>query len=242
LKERKSPAVEPRRVYVIGDIHGRADLLDRMIAAIAGDLTARPCDQCLTVTLGDYIDRGADSRGVVERLARNPFPTRFVALKGNHEDLLATFLANPASAEVWRRNGGLETLFSYGVDVAPLMRGRDYDRAADALRAALPAAHVAFFAALPLTLTAGRYFLCHAGVRPGIPLARQSEDDLLWIRGEFLDSTADFGKIVVHGHTPTPEPELLPNRINVDTGAFMTGRLTCAVLEEAEVRFLTATG
>ena len=232
---------EPRRLYVIGDIHGRADLLERMIAAISGDLQTRPLDQCLTVTLGDYIDRGLDSRGVVERLAHNPFPTDYIALKGNHEDLLTTFLKDPASGDLWRRNGGLETLHSYGVDVAPLMRGRDYAETAAALRAALPPEHAAFFAGLPLTLTAQRYFLCHAGVRPGIPLKRQSEADLLWIRDEFLDSTADFGRVVVHGHTPVWEPEVCANRINVDTGAFMTGRLTCAVLEDTDIRFLTAT-
>jgi len=241
LKESKSVEPSPRRVYAIGDIHGHRDLLERMIDEIGGDLVRCPIDDCLTVTLGDYIDRGPDSRGVIDLLARNPFPTRYVALKGNHEDLLATFLADPSSAEVWRRNGGLETLCSYGVDVAPLMRGRDHDKAAEALSAALPPEHAAFIAALPLTLMVGRYFLCHAGVRPGVPLLEQREDDLLWIRDEFLDSTADFGKVVVHGHSPALEPELLPNRINVDTGAFMTGRLTCAVLEDAQVRFLTAT-
>jgi serine/threonine protein phosphatase 1 len=238
LMEIQSPLRAPRRLYVIGDIHGRIDLLDRMIASIARDLEARPMADCLTVTVGDYIDRGPDSRGVLDRLARNPFPTDFIALKGNHEALLTTFLRDPSTAVDWRRLGGLETLHSYGVDVGPLMRGRDYEAAAAALAAALPQAHAEFLASLRMSVTAGRYFLCHAGVRPGIPLARQSEDDLLWIRDEFLDSTTDFGKIVVHGHTPTEEPEIHPNRINIDTGAFMTGRLTCAVLEGDEIRFL----
>jgi Calcineurin-like phosphoesterase len=234
----------PRRLYVIGDIHGWADLLDRMVAGIVRDLDARPIDGSMTVTLGDYIDRGPDSRGVLDRLARNPFPTEFVALKGNHEALFAAFLRDPSAgdsqvADQWRRLGGLETLHSYGIDVRPLMRGRNCEAAAQALLAAMPQEHFTFLAALPVALTFDRYFLCHAGVRPGIPLARQSEDDLLWIRNEFLDSKADFGKIVVHGHTPTREPELLPNRINVDTGAYMTGRLTCAVLEGEEVRFLS---
>jgi len=239
LINRKAVLAEPRRLYVIGDIHGRADLLDRMIAAIDRDLAARPIDDCLTVTLGDYIDRGPDSRGVLDRLARNPFPTDFVALKGNHEALFATFLRDPSAAGHWRQLGGLETLHSYGIDVGPLMRGRNYEAAAEALLAAVPPEHFTFLAELRGALTFGRYFLCHAGVRPGIALQRQSEHDLLWIRDEFLDSKADFGKIVVHGHTPTEEPELLPNRINVDTGAFMTGRLTCAVLEGEQVRFLS---
>ena len=237
--EGELPAL-PRRLYVIGDIHGRSDLLDRMIAGITRDLDARPMEHCLTVTVGDYVDRGPDSRGVLERLARNPFPTDFVALKGNHEDLLATFLRDPSTAEHWRRVGGLETLHSYGIDVAPLMRGRNYEAAAQALLAAMPPQHFAFLASLQLTLSVGGYFLCHAGVRPGVPLQRQSEEDLLWIRDEFLGSKTNFGKIIVHGHTPTPEPERLPNRINVDTGAFMTGRLTCAVLEGEAVRFLSA--
>jgi serine/threonine protein phosphatase 1 len=237
----KSPLSEARRLYVIGDIHGRSDLLDRMIAGIARDLDERPIEAALTVTLGDYIDRGPDSYGVLDRLARNPFPTGFAALKGNHEALFEAFLRDPSTADHWRRLGGLETLHSYGVDVGRLMRGRDYEIAAQDLEAAMPPAHSDFLASLRGPLTAGRYFLCHAGVRPGVPLARQSEDDLLWIRDEFLDSKTDFGKIVVHGHTPTEEPEHLPNRINVDTGAFMTGRLTCAVLEGAEVRFLSAT-
>jgi serine/threonine protein phosphatase 1 len=121
------------------------------------------------------------------------------------------------------------------------MRGQGHAAAAEAFRAALPPSHVEFLASLRLSLSVGRYFLCHAGVRPGVPLERQHEDDLLWIRDEFLGSKVDFGKIVVHGHTPTEEPELRSNRVNVDTGAFMTDRLTCAVLEEKGVRFLVAT-
>jgi serine/threonine protein phosphatase 1 len=117
--------------------------------------------------------------------------------------------------------------------------GKDYAQAAAGLRAALPPSHLAFLASLRTSVTVGKYFLCHAGIRPGIPLERQAEQDLLWIRDEFLSSSADFGKIVVHGHTPAESPEVLPNRINVDTGAFMTGRLTCAVLERESVRFLS---
>ena len=232
-------ATVPGRLYVIGDIHGRADLLERMVATIAGDLDDTPPKNCLTVTLGDYIDRGPDSRKVIELLASNPFRTDFVALKGNHEAILERFLVEPALLEQWRHDGGLETLHSYGVDVARLIRGEDFDRAAIELRARLPQTHLAFLASLAVSLTRGPYFLCHAGVRPGIPLAQQRDDDLLWIRSEFLLSKADWGKIVVHGHTPVEAPEIHPNRINVDTGAYITGRLTCAVLEADQVRFLT---
>jgi len=238
-KDLDVPFPDRRRLYVIGDIHGRSDLLDRLVGEIGRDLKAAPMDDCLTVTIGDYIDRGPDSRGVLERLARNPFPTEFVALKGNHEALFETFLRDPSVAGHWRRLGGLETLHSYGVAVGPLMLGRDYAQAAQALQAAVPEAHFEFLRSLKISLEVGRYFLCHAGVRPGVPLAGQREDDLLWIRDEFLSSTADFGKIVVHGHTPAEAPQVLSNRINVDTGAFMTGRLTCAVLEGEGVRFLS---
>lgn len=230
---------QPDRLYVIGDIHGRADLLEWMIDKLHRDLEKHPIDKSLTVTIGDYIDRGMKSRDVLDRLARNPFPNAFIPLKGNHEDLFETFLRAPSIGCRWRRFGGLETLHSYGVDVSPLMRGKNYEAAAEALRSAVPQAHFDFLASLHTALSVDRYFLCHAGVRPGVPLPRQREDDLLGIRERFLNSNADFGKIIVHGHTPVEEPEILPNRINIDTGAFMTGRLTCVVLEEERVRFLT---
>ena len=179
------------------------------------------------------------SRGVLDRLARNPFPTEYIALKGNHEELLGTFLIRPEIGSQWRRLGGLETLHSYKVPVAALMVGKGFDEAAQALRQALPEAHSAFLTDLKLSLTVGGYFLCHAGVRPGVPLESQRAEDLLWIRDEFLSSKVDFGKIVVHGHTPAQSPEVLANRINIDTGAFATGRLTCLVIEDGGLRFLS---
>jgi serine/threonine protein phosphatase 1 len=229
---------ENTRVYVIGDIHGRLDLLDHLIDEIDRDAKEHRAN-CLTVTLGDYIDRGPDSRGVLDRLLSNPFPGDYVALKGNHEALLEAFLENPAIGVEWRRLGGLETLHSFGIPVAAMMKGKKYEEAAEQLRAALSPAHTKFLASLKTSLTVGRYFLCHAGIRPGVALDRQSEEDLLWIRNEFLDSTMDFGKIVVHGHSPTVEPEVRPNRINIDTGAFATGRLTCVVLEGERHRFIS---
>src|SRR5262249_28841740 len=153
---------------------------------------------------------------------------------------LEGFLIDPEVATHWRRLGGLETLQSYGVPVGAVMRGREYLAAARALAQAIPAPHFDFLSALRISLTVGKYFICHAGVRPCVPLERQTDDDLLWIRDEFLGSHADFGKIVVHGHTPAEKPELMPNRINVDTGAFMTGRLTCAAIDADGVRFIVA--
>lgn len=225
------------RVYAIGDIHGRLDLLDRAIDAIDRDVAAHG-PAMLTVTLGDYVDRGPNSAGVIGRLAVNPFPTDYVALKGNHEALLQAFLANPAGADIWRRNGGLETLNSYRVPVADVMMGRDFDVAAKVLAEVMPPSHRVFLDGLRTSHVVGRYFFCHAGVRPGIPLAQQSEDDLLWIREEFLSSAQDFGSMVVHGHTPVAEPEVRPNRINIDTGAFATSRLTCVALDGDGHRFL----
>jgi len=224
---------------VIGDIHGRLDLLDRMIAAINRDAKEHG-GKSLTVTIGDYIDRGPKSRGVLDRLLANPFPGNYVALKGNHDALLQAFLADPKIGEHWQHLGGLETLHSFGIGFSSLKGGRNFEQAAEKLRAALTPEQTKFLASLKMSLSVGRYFICHAGVRPGVPLERQSDEDLLWIRDEFLDSDIDFGKIVVHGHTPTVEPQVRPNRINIDTGAFATGRLTCVVLEGNQHRFLTA--
>jgi diadenosine tetraphosphatase ApaH/serine/threonine PP2A family protein phosphatase len=226
----------PGRIYAIGDIHGRLDLLERAIVAIGRDVE-RHGPAAVTVTVGDYIDRGPQSRGVLDRLAQNPFPTSHVALKGNHEALLEAFLADPALGPFWGRQGGIETLQSYGVTI-PLAREADFSDAARQLRGALPPAHVDFLRSLKLSFTYGRYFFCHAGVRPGLPLDRQRDEDLLWIREEFLLSRANHGKIVVHGHTPAAEPEMLPNRIGIDTGAFASGRLTCIALDDRECRLL----
>lgn len=228
---------ENKRVYAIGDVHGRLDLLARVAEAIKRDVEAHGSD-ALTVTLGDYVDRGPKSRQVIDALIANPFPTPHIPLKGNHEVLLETFLADPEIGAQWRRLGGLETLVSYGVPVSGLMVGKNYDEAAEQFRKVLPPEHLQFLESLKTSYSHGNYFLCHAGVRPGVPLERQTVDDLLWIRDEFLSSTRNFGKIVVHGHTPVEAPEVLPNRINIDTGAFATGRLTCIVLEESGHRFL----
>ncbi len=227
------------RVYAIGDIHGRADLLDRMVGLISGDLASDPAASSLVVTLGDYVDRGPDSRGVLDRLAGNPFPTAFLALKGNHEELFERFMHEPSIADGWRRLGGLATLHSYGVPVADLVIGKGYAYASEALRAAVPPEHLRFLASLAPSWRWNRYFFCHAGVRPGVALERQSPHDLLWIREPFLQSEADFGAVVVHGHTPQEKPALLPNRINVDTGAVITGRLTCVVLEAGRARIIS---
>ena len=235
---------EPSRnapVYVIGDIHGRLDLLERMISAIHSDSGERGGNS-LTVTVGDYIDRGPDSRGVIARLMANPFPGRYLALKGNHEAIMLTFLADPQIGSYWAQLGGRETMLSFGVDVLRSWGRPNFEQAAAALRAALTDEEVRFLNSLSCSLSLPQHFICHAGVRPGVPLDRQREEDLLWIREPFLNSEGDFGKCVVHGHTPVFAPEVKANRINVDTGAFIRGRLTCVVLEGGAPRFLTAMG
>src|SRR5688572_15919719 len=228
------------RVYVIGDIHGRLDLLDQLIRKIDLDLKQAPAVEAITVTLGDYIDRGPNSRGVLERLVQDPFPTPYVPLKGNHEELFENFFDDPSLGSKWRHLGGLETLHSYGVPLSLLMLGKGFREAADLLRETVPKTHLEFLSSLRTSASSRSFFLCHAGVRPGIPLDRQSAGDLLWIRGEFLNSRLNFGKRVVHGHTPTERPEVLANRINIDTGAYLTGRLTCIVLEGDQHRFLVS--
>jgi serine/threonine protein phosphatase 1 len=230
---------EHLRLYVIGDIHGRLDLLKNLIQKIRRD--AETCaGESLTVTLGDYIDRGPDSFGVLDCLTSKPFPAHYIALKGNHEALLGAFLRDPAIGLDWLRLGGKETMSSYGLSVPSTLMPGNYQEMADQLRASIPPEHLRFLETLKTSLISGRYFLCHAGIRPGVPFELQSEDDLLWIRDEFLSSQADFGKLVVHGHTPTEWPDIRPNRINIDTGAFASGRLTCVVLENESRRFLQA--
>ncbi len=224
-------SADDMRLYVIGDIHGRSDLLDRMIDRINSDVEKHGHREALTITLGDYVDRGPDSRGVLDRLSRNPFSTWYVPLRGNHEVLFETFLRDPSMAIHWRTFGGLQTLHSYGVRVADVMRGKGFEEAARALSAAVPAEHLAFFASLKNSVTVRDFFFCHAGIRPGVPLDRQHINDLSWIREDFLNSEHDFGKMVIHGHSPNEWPDVRRNRVNIDTGAFATNRLTCLVIE-----------
>ena len=229
-----------QRVYAIGDIHGRADLLDQLTTAILDDSRAwRAEGNTITVVyLGDYVDRGPDSKSVIERLLAPPADFHAVFLLGNHDKVLLDFLQEPGLFRSWREFGARETLLSYGV-VPPLFdRDEVYIEARDAFAEALPRTHLQFFKGLHLSAEIGEYYFVHAGVRPGTGLDDQTVEDRLWIRGEFLSSTADFGAVIVHGHTPTELPVVRPNRIGVDTGACMTGCLTAVVLEGDGYRFL----
>ncbi len=220
------------RVYAIGDIHGQAKLLDSLHQMIDDDLAAHPVSQPKVIYLGDYVDRGHDSKGVLDRLAVGACGgVSRVLLKGNHEELMLRFLVEPASTAGWWDLGGRETLLSYKVDPRLAMSRTSLAEAAREFAAKLPPEHFDLIHAMPCSVAVGDYFFCHAGVKPGVPLDRQSDRDLMWIRGDFLDSDRDFGKVVVHGHTPVPAVEFRPNRINIDTGAYATNQLSCLVLE-----------
>ena len=234
LEFQSAPAALPpgHRVYAIGDIHGCDDKLAALHVLIAADLAARPIGEPLLLHLGDYIDRGPDSAGVIARLCgATPLQgVPMVNLIGNHERSMLDALAGErASITDWRFHGGREALASWGIDP-------DGDPASWAQ--AIPAAHRGFVEGLGLSYRLGGYFFAHAGIRPGVPLEAQSPDDLIRIRGPFLTSEADFGAVVVHGHSPTRGPVLRANRIGIDTGAVFGRELTCLVLEGRGLAFL----
>jgi serine/threonine protein phosphatase 1 len=231
---------ESQLLYAVGDIHGRSDLLADLLAEIEADAAESGLARRTLVFLGDYMDRGPDSRGVVEMLISN-LPQGFDAyfLKGNHEAMLLDFLRDPSHLKLWLVNGGDATLRSYGVDVDGLHRQRAAPETwREAYASALPYSHRRFLEDLNLIVSFGDYLFVHAGVRPGVPLDAQDPGDLVWIRGDFLHSKESFGKMVVHGHTPVPVAEICDNRIDIDTGAVFSGRLTALRLEDRTRRFL----
>ena len=236
------------RVYAVGDIHGRVDLLAALHDRILDDAATATAGRKVLVYLGDYVDRGPASFDVVDLLIEAPLEGfEIVHLKGNHEDFLLRFLEDPGGspeenldqADLWFINGGDVTLHSYQVPVLAWPFGlAELETARRAFAAALPPSHRAFFQNLKMFHVEGDYLFVHAGIRPGVPLDEQAEEDLLWIREGFLDSDADFGHMVVHGHTPEAETDVRPNRIGIDTGAYYTDRLTCLVVEGGGTRFL----
>jgi diadenosine tetraphosphatase ApaH/serine/threonine PP2A family protein phosphatase len=231
---------EGELLYAVGDIHGRLDLLDAMLGRSEVDASKSHAVRRILVFLGDYVDRGPDSKGVIDRLIDglpDGFETRF--LKGNHEAILLNFLDDAWSLDNWLLNGGDATMRSYGVDTDRLARSRAAAKEwREALREALPDAHLRFLRDLQLSVSFGDYLFVHAGVKPGVALEAQSEADLIWIRGPFLEHAEPFGKIVVHGHTPGKVPVMRSNRIGIDTGAVFTGTLTALRLERGAWGFL----
>ncbi|MBF0212407.1 MAG: serine/threonine protein phosphatase [Magnetococcales bacterium] len=230
------------RVYAIGDIHGRADLLRTIHDQIRADFAPLPASwRKIVIYLGDYIDRGDDSKGVIDLLLDNPLPTcESIHLKGNHEAELQDFLVNPGGGHLWTQFGGMATASSYGVQVPPRISAEArMQELRDRLLEAIPMAHQAFLTSLRFRYELGDYFFTHAGVRPEVPLNRQRPPDLLWIREPFLYYDGQLEKVVVHGHTVMETPVITPNRIGIDTGACYSGHLTCLVLEQTSHRFLT---
>jgi serine/threonine protein phosphatase 1 len=205
---------------------------------IDDDLRARPTINSIQVFLGDYIDRGPNSRQVIDLLIARQRQGDVLFLKGNHEDCALQFLSDPTVLPAWQRIGGVPTLLSYGVMPTRSDDPESQRKVSIALREAMPDSHRRFIGGLGLSFTSGDFFFVHAGARPGIPLQRQSQRDLLWIRDDFLLHEEDFGKVVVHGHTPMYKPDIRSNRINIDTGAYATGQLTCLVLERDSINFL----
>lgn len=240
---RKTPARVPDglALYAIGDVHGRADLLAPLLDALLED--AAGAQRAVIVGLGDYVDRGPDSRGVVDLmlgLAKEP-AIELRCLRGNHDQALVDFLADAELGPSWARHGGRETLASYGTpapdDPGDMRAWRD---TREAFAAALPAAHRAFFTDLALSYTCGDYLFVHAGVRPGVALDAQAARDLLWIRDPFLTCARPLEKLVVHGHTPSPRVHADHRRIGLDTEAHASGVLSACRLAGAERAFIQA--
>ena len=228
------------RVYCIGDIHGRLDLLNDAHSKITTHLTDY-AGQSYVVYLGDYIDRGPHSMQVVDCLINTPLTNAIaVYLLGNHEQIMLQFMYNAdmGLAHEWFRFGGLATLQSYGVTLKGIPTNKDIDDIRADLNEKCPLSHKQFYQTLVTHFELDGYYFVHAGIKPKVKLAKQNVDDLLWIREEFLSSTRQHGKVIVHGHSVSEVPEILPNRVGLDTGAYASNILTCAVFEGSDITIL----
>jgi serine/threonine protein phosphatase 1 len=239
------PSLTDRLTYAVGDIHGRADLLARLLDLIRTDRAARAAPgRALIVFLGDYVDRGPRSREVIDQLlafADDPaFESRF--LLGNHEDAMLDYLDGRISGLGWAKHGGDTTLRSYGVEPPREESRTAWAARRDAFRAAVPPSHRAFLERCELSVAQGRLLFVHAGIRPGVALAEQEKRDLLWIRSEFLQAERDDRWLVVHGHTPKEEAYAGPGRLCLDSGSYLSGRLTAAAFDGAEVTLIETHG
>ena len=237
------PSTNGELIYAVGDIHGRADLLDNLLSQIRADMSRRQISkEPFLVFLGDYIDRGPASREVVERLLSLQSEFRMVAIKGNHEDALLRFLESPEVGPSWIQHGGAETLASYGVVSLPAGESGSWTETRNEFASRLPRTHHDFFSNLSPYLCLGDYVFVHAGVRPKVRLEAQTERDMMWIRREFLETERAIDRIVVHGHTPAEQAHLGRWRIGVDTGAYATGVLTAVLLQDAHQEILDTRG
>lgn len=224
------------RLYAIGDVHGCLDALITLHRDIEADLVRRPPGNWRIVHLGDYVDRGVDSRGVVEFLVRLTSMRRVLCLRGNHDQMFLDALAGePGAAQLWLVNGGAETLESYGLSVRQFLEHQAARRPCDAV----PKTHRAFLARLKTSARFGQYYFVHAGIDPARRLDAQAAETQLWIREPFLGCRQEFEAVIVHGHTPVRHVEARPNRIGIDTGAVYGGTLSCLVLEGADKHLLS---
>jgi serine/threonine protein phosphatase 1 len=223
------------RAYVVGDVHGRLDLLEQLLEKIEADIARRSARKVLLIFVGDLIDRGPSSAQVVERLRTYHHPkVRTIFLLGNHEEVLLRILAGEAELITkWRWFGGTECLRSYGVDTAKLTKMSEIE-ALEIIRKAIPKEHVRFLESFDDSCRFGDYLIVHAGIRPGVGVDQQQQSDLRWIRDPFLLDDTDHGFIVVHGHTISAEAEFRPNRIGIDTGAYRTGVLTALAIDGSD--------
>jgi len=240
----QSATPDDMRIYAIGDVHGYLDLLKSIHKKIKADLHDIGDKQYRIVFLGDYIDRGPDSAGCAQFLLDLMLEDKHViCLKGNHEDKLEKFLANPLElANSFFGYGGIECAMSYGVDMAAYKDAqKDTSEVREELNKKISSDHKQFYSELEKSVSFGDYFFTHAGVRPGVALDKQSDDDLMWIRSEFVSNDELYDKVIVHGHTPQYPMEILPNRVNVDTCAYDTGVLSCLVLEGTRHKVIEAT-
>jgi serine/threonine protein phosphatase 1 len=239
-QQRNPRTPKGRRAYAVGDIHGRLDLLDLLLADIERDIASRPQAETYVIFLGDLIDRGPQSREVVERLRTLASPSyRPIFLIGNHEEVLLRLLGGERGLlQSWLRFGGAECVRSYGLDPQQLAYLPE-NQALAQLRSAIPEEQTTFLRALIDTFRFGDYLFVHAGIRPGVELAGQSQHDLRWIRAAFLDDRSDHGFLVVHGHTISEAVDERANRIGIDTGAYATGILTAVGLEGSQRWYLS---
>jgi serine/threonine protein phosphatase 1 len=236
---RELPRVaDGERVYVIGDIHGRSDLLKKTLAAINEHLAHSPAATTRIVFLGDYVDRGPDTSGVLDIIAGLDGRDEVVLLAGNHEQFMLSGLENFSSLGSWLWAGGREALLSYDIRISLNASEYELGRVFNEARERIPAGHMDVLRRLRSYHVSGDYAFVHAGIRPGIPLEEQDARDLLWIREEFINYTGRHPYFIVHGHTPVEEPDIRSNRINIDTGAYITGSLTCLILEGTTRSFL----
>jgi serine/threonine protein phosphatase 1 len=228
-------------IYAVGDVHGRLDLLQRMYEGITADRSRRAESDWRIIHLGDNVDRGPDSKGVLDFLIEQSRDPRVICLAGNHDVCFLDFLAEPDPAGLFATNGGRQTALSYGVQL-DFLDAAEFPLQYEAFRRAVPDAHRSFMQNLRFSCTLGDFYFCHAGIMPAVPLDEQDPRDLIWIRDKFLNYTGLHPKVIVHGHTPARDPDVRPNRVNIDTGAFASHVLSALIIDGSDKQIMKVIG